>query len=204
MAAVALECTFVELDAVGEALGLTLRRFPFAFPYHGNGINRTALRAQVAASLAERGLLRGNRFTPELQDTLTLFATGQPAIGLLGMTGDEQLTALGVFGADRGLIAVRHDEGIRFTFVPRARIVPTLVAQLPPMAGAPGGTPLGSPRLGGGSFLVDGESIGWVDTDDGRYLAVTSRGIDGRPRIDYSPGDPAEVERRLHARISLG
>src|SRR3954454_11387061 len=163
MAAVALECTFVELDAVGEALGLTLRRFPFTFPYYGNGIDRAALHAQVGASLAARGLLRDNRFAPELQDALTLFGTGTPAIGLLGMNGDEQLAALGVFGVDRGLVAIRRGEGIRFDAVPRDRIVPRLVAHLPPRAGAPDGALPASPRLGGGSFLVEGRSIGWVD-----------------------------------------
>ncbi|MEV6603739.1 ESX secretion-associated protein EspG [Kutzneria sp. NPDC051319] len=204
MAAVALECTFVELDAAGEALGLTLRRFPFTFPHYGNGINRAGLHAQVGASLAGRGLLRDNRFTPELQDTVTLFGTGTPTIGLLGMNGDEQLTALGVFGVDRGLVAIRRGEGIRFDAVPRDLVVPRLVAQLPPMAGASGRAPSASPRLGGGSFLVDGRSIGWVDAEEGRYLAITTRGIDGRPRIEYSPGDPETVERRLRSAISLG
>jgi hypothetical protein len=202
MAAVGLECSFVELDVVGEALGLALRRFPCTFPYYGNGINRSALRAQVGASLAGRGLLRGNRFAPELHDTVTLFGTGRPTIGLLGMTGEQQLTALGVFGADRGLIAVRSGEGIRFDSVPRDRIVPALVERLPAMAAAPDGTPVGRGRLGGGSFLIDGESIGWVDTDAGRYLAVTSRGSDGRARMDYSPGDPAALERRLRAALA--
>jgi hypothetical protein len=204
MAAVALECTFVELDAVGEALGLTLRRFPFTFPYYGNGIDRAALHAQVGASLAKRGLLRDNRFAPELHDTLTLFGTGTPTIGLLGMNGDEQLAALGVFGVDRGLVAIRHDEGIRFDSVPRDRIVPRLVAHLPPMAGAPGGTLPTSPRLGGGTFLVDGRSLGWVDAEEGRYLALTTRGADGRPRIEYSPGDRETVQRQLRSSISLG
>jgi hypothetical protein len=204
MAAVALECTFTELDAVGEALGLTLRRFPCTFPYYGNGIDRTALRAQVGASLAARGLLRDNRFTPELCDTLTLFATGEPTIGLFGTIGDDQLAALGVFGVDRGLVATSHDEGIRFVLMPHDEVVPALVAQLPPMAGAPDGAPPASPRLGGGSFLVDGHSIGWVDAEQGRYLAITARGNDGRPRIAYSPGDRDAVERQLRAAISLG
>lgn len=201
MALVSLECSFVELDAVGEALGITLRRSPFAFPHYGNGIDRTALRAQVAASLAERGLLRDTRFAPELQDTLTLFATGGPAIGVLGLAGEEQLTALGVFGEDRGVVAVRRGEGIRFDIVPREEIVPALVELLPPMPGAPDGSPPGLPRLGGGSFLVDGESIGWVDTEAGRHLAVTTRGIDGRPRIDYSPGGAAVLADRLRAAV---
>jgi hypothetical protein len=196
MAAVALECTFVELDAVGEALGLVLRRFPFTFPHYGNGIDLTAQRARVGASLAGRGLLRDNRFTSELLDTLTVFATGHPSVGLLGTAGDESLTALGVFGADRGVLAVRHNEAIRFDFVPNDKIVPTLIEHLPPMPGALG-DPSGRPRLGGGSFLVDGQSLGWVDTEAGRHLAVTTRGADGRPRIDYSPGDTAALEQRL-------
>jgi hypothetical protein len=204
MAAVALECTFTELDAVGEALGLTLRRFPFTFPYYGNGIDRTALRAQVGASLAARGLLRDNRFAPELRDTLTLFGTGEPAIGLFGATDDEQLAALGVFGVVHGLVATPNDEGIRFVLMPHDEVVPTLVAQLPPMAGASDGGPPGSPRLGGGSFFVDGRSIGWVDAEQGRYLAITTRGSDGRHRIEYSPGDRDTLERQLLAAISLG
>ena len=202
MAAVALECTFVELDAVGEALGLALRRFPFTFPYYGNGINRRALRAEVGASLAERGLLRDNKFAPELHDTLTLFGTGGPTVGLLGAAGDEQLAALGVFGVDRCVIAVRHNESIRFDFMLHDRIVPALIDHLPPMAGAPDGTPQGRSRLGGGSFLIDGQSIGWVDTEAGRYLAVTTRGLDGRTRIDYGPGDAAALEHRLTAALA--
>jgi len=202
MTVVALECTFAELDAVGEALGLTLRRFPFTFPYYGNGINRTALQAKVGASLAERGLLRDNRFAPELHDTLTLFGTGKPTVGLLGLTGDEQLTALGVFGPDRGVMAVRRGEGIRFDFMPCDEIVPALIEHLPPMAGAPDDPLLGRPRLGGGSFLVDGQSVGWVDTEAGRHLAVTTRGADGRLRIDYSPGDAAALERRLRSALA--
>jgi hypothetical protein len=201
MAVVALECTFAELDAVGEALGLTLRRFPFTFPYYGNGINRTALQAKVGASLAARGLVRDNRFAPELDETLTLFGTGGPTVGLLGMTGDEQLAALGVFGSGRGVIAVRGNESIRFEFVPCDEIVPALVGRLPAMAGA-SGEPNGRPRLGGGSFLVDGQSIGWVDTEAGRHLAVTTRGADGRPRIEYSPGDGAALERRLRSALA--
>jgi len=204
MAAVALECTFTELDAVGEALGLTLRRFPLTFPYYGNGIDRTALRAQVGASLAARGLLCDNRFAPELRDTLTLFATGEPAVGLFGTTGDEQLAGLGVFGREHGLVATPHDEGIRFVPLPHAEIVPTLVGLLPPMAGALDGGPPASPRLGGGSFFVGGRPVGWVDAEQGRYLAITTRGIDGRPRIEYSPGDREAMERRLCAAISLG
>ncbi|MFC0540141.1 ESX secretion-associated protein EspG [Kutzneria chonburiensis] len=203
MAAVALECTFTELDAVGEALGLTLRRFPFTFPYYGNGIDRTALRTQVGASLAARGLLCDNRFAPELRDTLTLFATGEPAIGLFGTAADAQLTALGVLGCEHGLVATAHDEGIRFVFMPHGEVVPTLVALLPPMPGAPDGAPPAS-RLGGGSFVVDGRPIGWVDAEQGRYLAITTRGSDGRPRIHYSPGDRETVECQLRAAISLG
>ncbi|MFI9382213.1 ESX secretion-associated protein EspG [Kutzneria sp. NPDC052558] len=197
----ALECTFAELDAVGEALGLTLRRFPFTFPYYGNGINRTALQAKVGASLARRGLLRDNRFVPELHETLTLFGTGEPAVGLLGSAGAEQLTALGVFGVDRGVLATRRDEAIRFEFVPCDEIVPALVGRLPAMAGAHG-EPNGQPRLGGGSFVLDGHCIGWVDTEAGRHLAVTSRGEDGRTRIEYSPGDGAALERRLRLALA--
>ena len=204
MAVVALECTFVELDAVGEALGLTLRRFPCTFPHYGNGINRAALHAQVGASLAERGLLRDNRFVPELYETLTLFGRGEPAIGLLGTAGGAELAALGVCGIDRGLVAIRRDQGIRFDSMPCEQVVPTLVALLPPMPGAPAGVPPASPRLGGGSFLVDGRSIGWVDAEAGRYLAITTRAGDGRPRIDYSPGDPETVARLLRTAISLG
>jgi hypothetical protein len=204
MAAVALECTFTELDAVGEALGLTLRRFPLTFPYYGNGIDRTALRAQVGASLAARGLLRDNRFAPELRDTLTLFATGEPAIGLFGTAGDEQLAALGVFGLEHGLVATPRDEGIRFELMPHHEVVPTLVGLLPAMDGAPDSAPPAAPRLGGGSFLVDGRCIGWVDAEQGRYLAITTRGGDGRPRIHYSPGDRETVEHQLGAAISLG
>ncbi|AHH95481.1 ESX secretion-associated protein EspG [Kutzneria viridogrisea] len=133
-----LECTFPELDAAGEALGVDLRRFPFAFPYFGGGVDRPGLYASVNASLSARGLVHGSRFAPELEDTLRLFGTGRLSVSMLGSAGERQLIALAVFAQDRVVVGVQTSGGIRFDVLAEDGAVRALVGLLPPLAPAHG------------------------------------------------------------------
>lgn len=183
-----LECSFAELDAVGEALQLDLRRFPFAFPYFGGGVDRAGVFASVNASLSARGLVRGDRFAPELEDTLRLFGTGHLSIGMLGMAGDRQLTALAVLGDRRGVVAVQNGGGVSFDVFGEDAVVRALVGLLPPLPPAPGGSVTIADQAKpvrrrdddfGGSFM---QSTGGPADQAGRDFEAAQR-ILQRPRL---------------------
>lgn len=61
---------------------------------------------------------------------------------------------------------------------------------------------LARPRTGFGFFAithrgVDTATLGWVDTDAGRYLSLTRPSPDSAVRVTYSPADPARLARQL-------
>lgn len=61
---------------------------------------------------------------------------------------------------------------------------------------------LGRPRTGFGFFAVscrdaDVGTLGWIDTDAGRYLSLTRPSPDGAVRVTYSPADPSRLARQL-------
>lgn len=60
-------CSPAELDVVGDALGLEVRRFPFTIGYHGStSAERVRLVETVHRDLRSRGLVEGSRFAAEL------------------------------------------------------------------------------------------------------------------------------------------
>ncbi|MEC3980718.1 ESX secretion-associated protein EspG [Amycolatopsis sp. H20-H5] len=82
---------------------------------------------------------------------------------------------------------------------------------------APGGADvmervLAAPRLGGGHLTVTGWSrrgerlvappIGWLDTEDGRYLVRTTTGESGELSADYIPAARGEVAAAVHRAIA--
>ncbi|MGQ0840430.1 ESX secretion-associated protein EspG [Actinokineospora sp.] len=68
-------------------------------------------------------------------------------------------------------------------------------------------TMLERPRTGSGFFLVsargrhgreiDAGTVGWIDTDAGRYLSLTRPTDDGEVRATYSPADSARLTQQL-------
>ncbi|HEX9337249.1 MAG TPA: ESX secretion-associated protein EspG, partial [Pseudonocardiaceae bacterium] len=56
------ECTFLELDVIGDALQFDVRPFPFEFPVHGDLIeDRIRLIQAAERTLAAKGLITGPR-----------------------------------------------------------------------------------------------------------------------------------------------
>ena len=63
------------------------------------------------------------------------------------------------------------------------------------------------PRKGFGFFMVtakgrhgreiDTATVGWIDTDAGRYLMVSKPSVDGEVRVTYSPADSPRLTQQL-------
>ena len=132
-------CSFAALDVLGEALRITVRRFPFAIPHHGKTREeRLRLVEAVHQDLSARGLIRSGEFAPELVEALHVFARGHLLIALVGTAGEAQPTALAVTDGRRGVVAEQQNETVAFRLCQPDAIVPGLVRLLPPMRSGPG------------------------------------------------------------------
>ena len=133
------ECTFLELDAIGDALELDLRLFPFQFPVHGEFVDeRIRLLEAAHDSLTAKGLIDGPRFVPEVEELLGLFARGRTAIAVVGSVDGEGLCARAVTDNRFGVLAVQHGQAITFDPVTPASLVRATLALLPPARPGPG------------------------------------------------------------------
>ncbi|CCH34646.1 hypothetical protein BN6_74170 [Saccharothrix espanaensis DSM 44229] len=132
-------CSFAELDALGEALGLDVRRFPFAIGHHGSTREeRLAVVARAHRDLADRGLVRGAEFAPELVATLRLFATGPVTAALVGTVGEQRPLALAVLDDRAALLAVGGDASVTFHRRHPDTALDALVGLLPEVRPGPG------------------------------------------------------------------
>lgn len=133
------ECTFLELDAIGDALDLDLRQFPFQFPVHGEFIEeRIRLLEAAHDSLTGKGLIDGPRFVPDVEDLLGLFARGTVAIAVVGSVDGEGLCARAVTDNRFGVLAVQRGQAITFDPVTPASLVRATVGLLPAARPGPG------------------------------------------------------------------
>ncbi|WP_433264981.1 ESX secretion-associated protein EspG [Actinosynnema sp. CS-041913] len=132
-------CSFAELDAIGEALRIDVRRFPFTIGHHGSTRDeRLAVVAAVHRDLVARDLVRGDEFAPELVESLRLFAGGRVAVALVGTSGGSAPVALAVADDRNGVLAVRRGESIAFQQRHPDTVVRALVDLLPPVPPGPG------------------------------------------------------------------
>ncbi|WP_161784443.1 ESX secretion-associated protein EspG [Actinokineospora spheciospongiae] len=132
-----MECSLAELDALGSALDLPVWRFPFTTPVFG-GLGRAELFAAVNTSLSRRGLIHRDRFDPDLEAALRLYATGRVSVAVNGMAGAKQVTALAVLDGTRGVLAVLRDERVAFHPLPAERVARAVVDTVPPLPAGPG------------------------------------------------------------------
>jgi hypothetical protein len=133
------ECTFVELDTIGDALQLDVRPFPFQFPVHGELVDeRIALIKEAHATLTAKGLIEGRRFSPDLEDLVGLFARGTVAIALIGTVYGEGVCARAVTNGRFGVLAQLRGEAIRFDPVTPPSLVRSILGLLPPARPGPG------------------------------------------------------------------
>lgn len=175
-----VECSFAELDAIGAALDLPVWRFPFITPQFG-GVGRAELFAAVNHSLAQRGLVQGERFDQDLERLLRIYATGKVSIAINGIVDCAQLTALAVLGTRHGVLAVQREERIAFRLLPAESVVRAVVGTLPPL------------RPGPGTSVT-------VTSQPSRALAPpTNTGVlqPARPRTDHAGQDLQAAQRIL-------
>lgn len=133
------ECTFVELDAIGDALRLDVRPFPFQFPVHGELIDeRIRLMELVNGTLTAKGLVRGERFTPDLEELIGLFARGTLAIAAVGSSDGDSLCARAVTDGRHGVLAVEYGQTIRFEPITPSSLVRAMLSLLPAVRPGPG------------------------------------------------------------------
>lgn len=133
------ECTFLELDAIGDALQLDVRQFPFQFPVHGEMVEeRIRLIKAAHASLVGKGLIEGRRFAPELEEGLTTFARGHVAIALLGSVDGDGLCARAVSDGRFAVLAQQRGQSIHFDQITPASLVRSILGLLPATRPGPG------------------------------------------------------------------
>jgi hypothetical protein len=127
------ECTFLELDVIGEALQLDVRPFPFEFPVHGDLIeDRVRLIQAAERTLAAKGLVEGPRFADGVEDTLGVFARGRLAIAMLGTVDGESRCARAVTDDRTAVLAVQQGQRIHFDPITPASVVRAILNLLPP------------------------------------------------------------------------
>ncbi|MEV8442868.1 ESX secretion-associated protein EspG [Actinosynnema sp. NPDC051121] len=132
-------CSLAELDAVGDALGLDVRRFPFTIGHRGTTLEeRVALVEAVHRDLVARDLVRGTEFAPDLVDRLRLFAGAPLGIALVGTDRDTPLVALATSDGRDGVLAVRQGEAVEFHRHSSDTVVRALVELLPELPPGPG------------------------------------------------------------------
>ncbi|WP_367135651.1 ESX secretion-associated protein EspG [Saccharothrix sp. HUAS TT1] len=132
-------CSFAELDAVGDALRLDVRRFPFTIGHHGVTVEeRISLITAVHRDLVARDLVRGNDFAPELVEQLHLFAQAPLTIAVVGAIRDAPLVALAATDGRSGVLAVQRDEAVAFHRHSPDTVVRALLGLLPELRPGPG------------------------------------------------------------------
>lgn len=143
-------CSFTELDVLGEALGIDVRRFPFTIGHHGaTRAERTRLVERVHRELTARGLVRGGDPVPELAEAVTLFARGPVAVALVGGAGGVRSVGLAVADERAGVVAVGRGESVAFRRCRPEAVVRGLVGLLPAMRPGPGASvTVGEPVAG--------------------------------------------------------
>jgi hypothetical protein len=133
------DCTFLELDVIGEALRLDLRPFPFQFPVHGDLIaDRVRLIHAAERSLVTKGLVNGTRFADGIEQTLGLFAAGPLAISMLGTVNGEARCARAVADDRIAVLAIQRGQSIRFEPITPPALVRAVLSLLPPARPGPG------------------------------------------------------------------
>ena len=215
-----MECSLLELDVVGDTLGLDVRPFPFDFPVPGDHAGERARLIGVATrGLIEKGLTDGQSWSPELSRSVELFATA-PAIAMLGRAGKRNYCVRASSDGDQAVLAHFQGSVVRFEAIEPPALIRSLVSLLPPMRPGPGeavDVPLPGrhqridetdpqfaaarallerPRLGEGYFVVDDGSaagtLNWLDTDAGRYAVIPADGY-----ATYAAADLARLDQEL-------
>lgn len=129
------ECTLVELDLIGAALGVDVRRFPLEIPIPAD---REGLLGEVRKSLTAKGLVTGSAFAPSVRRLIEVFTHGRVAIALLGTSRNRSHRVRAVVGGRVAVVATQRAQSVRFTPVRAESVVRQVVGTLSPLRPGPG------------------------------------------------------------------
>jgi hypothetical protein len=130
-----------ELSLVGEAMGLDVRQYPFAFPDAEDGEDeRESLRAaaEVDEVLAARGYVRGGEFVSEFADGLGMFCRTQPSMAVLGDGPDGLILGRAARRQPSGVLARQVADRMHVVLGDSGRLVASVLDLLPDHAPARG------------------------------------------------------------------
>lgn len=137
--AVGFALSLLELDIVGESLGLDVRRFPFDVPSFGDTHDERARLADVVERrLEERDLARGGRLAPIVTVLVGLYAAGASSIAMLGAERERSLCVRAASDGQRGVVATRQGNRVLFESVGDGALLRAVVGLLPSSAAGSG------------------------------------------------------------------
>jgi ESX secretion-associated protein EspG len=135
-----VDLSLLELDLIGAALALDVRRFPLIdVPWHGELLADRARLAEAAhRGLAARGLLRGPRLAPDLERLVTAYARAPLSVALSGSTHDRPYRARAGVLDSVGVLVDQRGERVRLRPFDPAGLVGRVLALVPTMRPGPG------------------------------------------------------------------
>src|SRR5437660_5513405 len=96
-----------EFDILWENLRVGVRPYPLAVPHHGTTLEERAhIRRNVFGQLNGRGLARGDRIDPDLEDALNLLASPSVSVEAMALLDVERENLLRGLAVARGRYAV--------------------------------------------------------------------------------------------------
>ena len=191
-----LDLSLLELDLIGEALALDVRRFPLThIPWHGELLADRAQLAKVTHhELSARGMIDGPRLAADLERLITAYARAPLSVALSGAMHNRPYRArAGVFGSV-GVLAEKHGERVRFNAFDPAELVSRVLALVPTIR--PGREPavtITQPAAPASGMRIAEDEDFAQDT----FLEQV------RPVLDRA-GQQWEAVRRIFARPRLG
>ncbi|QFU91647.1 ESX secretion-associated protein EspG [Amycolatopsis sp. YIM 10] len=132
----------VEVDVLGQALGVPARVFPLRFPLTtGDPARLTALADEVEAGLAGRRLSVRGRLNSWVRRAFELFAGHRALVSITGIDGlGATIAVAGLTDGDQALGITQLPDGdqLVFSLFSDEEFVEVLAGVLPVFAGAPG------------------------------------------------------------------
>jgi len=127
-------------DVLAQTLRVNIRQFPFDIPSVGTyQQDRIRVAKAVFLDLADRGLVRGGTIEPELVRAMRALSGYVISVAAMGtVEGDRKIYARAASTGETGVLAVRHEQGLRLELIRPTALAVTMVGLLPPAEAGPG------------------------------------------------------------------
>lgn len=135
-----LSLSLAAVDVVSEMLQADVRRFPFQIPGIGELLeDRVRISGAVLADLQKRGLVKGDKFVPDIERGFRLLTGYQVAIAVMGTVAkDRKVYARASTDGRDAVLATKQDQTITFDFFQPEYLVHRTVRLLPELPAGPG------------------------------------------------------------------